>query len=82
MKKIFRHLKKDWYKYLIEILVVVVGILIAIALNNWNENNKLRMLEKASLIEISNALESDSTQLKLFRYKTKAAQMDVLEFSC
>jgi len=78
MKKIFRHLKKDWYKYLIEILVVVVGILIAIALNNWNENNKIRMLEKASLFEISNALESDSTQLKIWIYVKQLQESNVV----
>jgi len=78
MKKIFRHLKKDWYKYLIEILVVVVGILIAIALNNWNENNKLRSLEKATLIEISNALESDLTQLKNWIYVKQLQESNVV----
>ena len=80
MKKIFRHLKKDWYKYLIETLVVVIGILIAIALNNWNQNsyNKLRRLEKATLIEISNDLESDLTQLKNWIYVKQLQDSNVV----
>ena len=37
MKKILKHLKTDWYKYFIEILVVSFGILVAFGLNNWKE---------------------------------------------
>jgi hypothetical protein len=54
-------------KYLLyaigEILLVVIGILIALSINNWNERNKTRKLEKSTLLEISNALQSDLTQL-------------------
>jgi len=42
MKKIFRHFRKSWYQYGLETLVVVVGVLIAFSLNNWNENRKER----------------------------------------
>ncbi len=64
MKKLLKHFKRNWHKYLLEILVVVVGVLIAFSLNNWNENNKIRQLEKATLTEISDALETDLSQLQ------------------
>jgi len=34
-----------------EILLVVIGILIALQINNWNEQNKTKELEKALLLE-------------------------------
>jgi hypothetical protein len=46
MKNILRHLKSDWYRYVLETLVVIVGILIAFSLNNWNEERKERLLEE------------------------------------
>ena len=42
MKKILKHFKKNWYRYGLETLVVIVGVLIAFALNDWNEEKKAR----------------------------------------
>lgn len=38
--RIFKHLKNDWFRYGFETIAVVVGILVAFALDNWNENKK------------------------------------------
>lgn len=50
-------------KYLLyaigEIALVVIGILIALQINNWNENNKLRIEEKALLENLRTSLERD-----------------------
>jgi uncharacterized membrane protein YgaE (UPF0421/DUF939 family) len=47
-------------KYAIgEILLVVIGILIALQINNWNEERKIRILERAVLIDIKKSLLSD-----------------------
>jgi len=49
-----------YFKYAIgEIILVVIGILIALQINNWNNNNQLRVLERKYLTEIKNSLESD-----------------------
>jgi hypothetical protein len=47
-----------YLKYAIgEIILVVVGILIALSINNWNENRKLQKQELNLLIEVKSNLE-------------------------
>ena len=45
MKEIINHLKSEWWKYGLETIVVIVGILVAFSLDNWNENRKTERLE-------------------------------------
>ena len=44
MIKLFRkhtsHLKTNWFGYALDTVVVIIGILIALGLNNWNEQRK------------------------------------------
>ena len=47
-----------------EILLVVVGILIALQINNWNELKKTKAFEKEILKDIDNALEGNIWQLE------------------
>ena len=66
MIKFFRHIRKDlmeknktgkYLKYAIgEIVLVVIGILIALQINNWNEFNEERQSEKIILNEIKDNL--------------------------
>ncbi|MEP0133097.1 MAG: DUF6090 family protein [Eudoraea sp.] len=44
-----------------EILLVVIGILIALSINNWNEQRKDQIKEKATLYKFLQDLKSDST---------------------
>ena len=38
MKSAFKHLKSEWYRYIIEILVVVLGIMGAFTLESWQNS--------------------------------------------
>ena len=74
MIKFFRHIRKQllgegktgkYLKYAIgEILLVVLGILIALQINNWNENNKNEKEANFQLLKLKDNLNADRTQLK------------------
>ncbi len=57
-----------------EILLVVIGILIALQINNWNEDRKSKLILKSHLETLKSDLESDIKNLELlmnnasFRY--------------
>ena len=69
-------------KYLLyaigEILLVVIGILIALQINTWNEERKDRVQEQQYLIEIKRNLESDLLEIENIRntYKNISATVD------
>lgn len=47
-----------------EILLVVIGILIALQINNWNENKKERAIERKLLTELNENLKINVIRLK------------------
>lgn len=63
MKKIIEHIKNEWYKYAMEILVLVIGIYGAFALDNWNEDRKMKTFEQYSLDRILVNLKTDRENL-------------------
>ena len=73
MIKFFRHIRKSllernkmgkYFKYAIgEIVLVVVGILIALQINNWNEQRKNQAFEKELLEQIRANLIKDKLTL-------------------
>jgi len=68
-----------YFKYAIgEIVLVVIGILIALQINNWNENRKQGLREASVLDELKQGLESNRNilekrklQFKEFQTKSK-----------
>ena len=82
MIKFFRHIRKSllmetgktskYFKYAIgEIVLVVIGILIALSINTWNENKKTKSYEVKMLSEIAKALDSD---INYFKFSSKRLQ--------
>lgn len=56
---------KNWKKHGVEFLSVFIAVVSAFALNNWNENRRDDNSENKILIEISNGLEKDISDIKL-----------------
>ena len=77
MLKFFRSIRKKLIeqdnirKYLLyaigEILLVVIGILIALQVNNWNENRNKEQLKDTILVKISNELLTDLSSIEMVR---------------
>jgi len=58
--KASKHLKKNWIKYGFETFVVIVGILIAFGLTNWNENRLENIKEINYLERLAKDLQADT----------------------
>ena len=53
-----------YLKYAIgEIILVMIGILLALQINNWNENRKNNIIEQGTLLSLKSDLESALVQL-------------------
>ncbi|MBO3116091.1 hypothetical protein J4050_04995 [Winogradskyella sp. DF17] len=73
MIKFFRHIRQQlvmenktskYFKYAIgEIILVVIGILIALQINNWNETRKNRTIEQDYYCQLLNDFELDKAQI-------------------
>ncbi len=84
MIKLFRNIRKNllmenkaskYFKYAIgEIALVMIGILLALQVNNWNETRKVKTFEKEILTLIEQNLERDYALLSIERFKTIEAQ--------
>ena len=63
-----------------EIVLVVIGILIALQINNWNEDRKNKILEKAILVEINEEFKYNLQEFdnNLIRYAEVRAHLDTL----
>ena len=85
MIKFFRHIRKDlmeknkttkYFKYAIgEIILVVIGILIALQINNWNDVRKNRNYEQEILFLIDQNLKNDSIALSTELFKSKESNV-------
>jgi hypothetical protein len=60
--RIIKHLKSDWFRYGFETLAVIVGILIAFALESWADTQKINREEHEILIHLLNDLNDAKQQ--------------------
>jgi hypothetical protein len=73
MIKFFRHIRQNllnegktskYFKYAIgEIILVVIGILIALQINNWNEIRKEKIQERKILVELKKSIENNCNEM-------------------
>ena len=67
-----------YLKYAVgEIILVVIGILIALQINNWNENEKAKITENYVLEEVLSNLKEDSIILKEIISQREKAKISV-----
>ncbi|MCL6257668.1 hypothetical protein M3O96_01120 [Aquiflexum sp. TKW24L] len=64
MKRILTTFKEKWPEYILEILVITIGILGAFALNNWNEQNKAKSLEKEYISRLIEDLTKNKAHIR------------------
>lgn len=89
MIKFFRRIRQrllsenKFSKYLLyaigEIILVVIGILIALQIDNWNQEQKDRVFEITMLNEIKSSLESDLASYNMMSQRIKFKQEGIQE---
>lgn len=88
LREIANHLKSKWYKYVLEIIVVILGILIAFNLDQWSDtrNNHKREIEilkefqrslSADLAEMRNFIEMHENSIRSSKYILKVIKDDL-----
>jgi sensor domain CHASE-containing protein len=69
-----------YFKYAIgEIILVVIGILIALQINNWNEKRKARISEKLNLTQLLEDFNTNKVAIKQYleRYEENRKDIEV-----
>ena len=90
MIKFFRTIRYDllkenrigkYIKYALgEIILVVIGILIALSINNWNESRKSAQFEQDVLVDLKDEFEKNKEKLEFIENRTEASLTEMTVF--
>lgn len=80
MRKIIELLQTKWHEYLLEIIVIIIGILLAFALNNWSQNRNERIKENEMLRSLQNEFTYNLKIIDEEIQKLNTIQGDLKEF--
>ena len=57
-----------------EILLVMIGILLALQVNNWNEKRKQSELETVYISRLVSDIQQDTMNVRIFKMQTEEAK--------
>lgn len=75
--KIIKHIRSDWFRYGFETLAVIVGILVAFGLDNWNEDRKTVKEADIYTEKLINDLVTDSLNINALITNVRIMQKDI-----
>jgi len=81
--KIIKHIRSDWFRYGFETLAVIVGILIAFALENWHDTQLKKEEEYEILVDLLNDLQDAkklSSEFTEVEMESRAYLIDLLNY--
>ncbi len=89
MLRLLRNLRRNLFstsgtqKYLLyaggEILLIVIGVLLALQLSNWNNIRVMRIEEKQVLVRLNEELESSLSRISLFERAVKRKEQALVD---
>jgi hypothetical protein len=68
-----KHLKEDWYRYVFDTIVVILGIMIAFYLDSWYESTTRKSLTRSYATSLISDLEGDI-------YEVEKIQAEMMEY--
>ena len=78
MKQILAHLRSEWYKYLLELIVITAGVLGAFMLNGWKESLEARNEEVRILMGLKQEFEVNLSEVQRnIELNTKAVESSI-----
>lgn len=75
--RIFKHLRSEWFRYGFETLAVVMGILIAFALDNWSDQRKTSVAAEVYKQKIISDIVADTVNINRLMERCRSMQESI-----